>query len=70
MGIKAETISDQIRAAIASSGLTRYEISKQTGIQQSNLSRFVSGQTALSTTTVDKLGKLLGLQIVVKKKRK
>ncbi|MCE9548278.1 MAG: helix-turn-helix domain-containing protein [Planctomycetia bacterium] len=60
-------VSDQVRAAIEGCGLTRYEISKQTGIDQSALTRFMSGERGLSTTVLDTLGELLGLDIVIRK---
>ena len=64
---KATKVSDQIRAAIESSGLTMYRIAQETGIHKSALSRFMSGERGLSTTALDILGEFLGLEIVVKK---
>lgn len=59
------TVSEQIRGIIEASGMTRYEISKRTGVEQSALSRFMSGERGLSTATLDKLGGLLDLEVVV-----
>ena len=67
---EASKISDQIRLAIEQSGMSRYRIAKETGIDPASLSRFMAGTTGLSTTTVDKLGLLLGLEIVVQKRRR
>ena len=58
--------SDQIRKAIDASGMTRYQISKATGIAQSTLSRFMAGH-AMSTDVLDALAPVLGLSIVVKR---
>jgi transcriptional regulator with XRE-family HTH domain len=61
-----EPITSAVRRAIERSGLTRYQISQATGIDQGSLSRFVRGQRGLSTTSLDRLAEVLGLQIVVK----
>ena len=58
-----ETLSDQIRKAIDSSNLTCYRICKEIGVGQATMSRFMSQQTSLSMATLDKLGRLLGLEI-------
>jgi len=57
-------LSDEIRRAIQSSGLSRYEIAKRSGVQQSALSRFVRGE-GLSTASLDRLAPVLGLHLVV-----
>jgi predicted XRE-type DNA-binding protein len=58
-------LSEQIRQAIDHCGVTRYVISKKTGIQQSALSRFMSGERGLPTKTLDKLADYLDLNISV-----
>ena len=62
---KRPTVSDQIRQAILDTGLTNYRISKSTGVDQSTLSRFMSGGRDISTQTVDILGKFLDLEVVM-----
>ena len=69
MGKKRTKMSDQIRAAVESCGVSRYEICKQTGIQQAALSRFMAG-TGITTSTLDKLAEYLGLRIVIDGKPK
>ena len=59
------SFSVQIRQAIKNCGLSRYEISKRTGIEQSALSRFASGQRGFTTASLDKLAKLLDMEVVV-----
>jgi transcriptional regulator with XRE-family HTH domain len=68
MGKKREKLSDQIRRAIDASGLSRYRICKETGILQSVMSRFMSGQGGLSTERLDDLADLLGLNIATDRK--
>ena len=69
MGKKRSKMSDQIRTAVESCGLTRYAICKQTGIQPAALSRFMAG-TGITTSTLDKLAEFLGLEVVVRGKAK
>jgi transcriptional regulator with XRE-family HTH domain len=58
-------LTDQLRQAIAQSGMTRYEIAKQTGISEATLSRFFTGARAgLSMQALDALGECLSLKIV------
>lgn len=62
-------VSEQIRRIIKASGMTRYEIAKRAGIEQSALSRFMSGERGLSTATLDRLGELLDLEVVGGRRR-
>ena len=57
-------VTDEVRRALAESRLSRYEISRQTGIEQSALARFLSGKRGLWTVTLDRLVPVLGLKIV------
>ncbi len=61
-------ISDQIRQEIESSGMTRYRISKLTGVAQSTLSRFMSGGE-MSTAVLDRVADVLRLTIGPVKRR-
>ncbi len=58
------TLSDDLRRAIEQSSLSRYRISKETGIDQACLSRFKAGKVGLTTKNWDAIGRLLGLRIV------
>ena len=64
---KKTKISDQIRAAIETSGVSRYGIAMATGIDQATLSRFMGGTGGITVETLDKLSEYLGLEIVEKK---
>jgi len=59
-----EPFTDQLRAAIENCGKTRYQISKDTGIAQEALSRFVNrNRDGLSMASIDTLFDYLGLKI-------
>jgi transcriptional regulator with XRE-family HTH domain len=60
--------SDQIRRAVDSSGLSRYRICKDGGIDQATMSRFMSGKIGLSMPTLDALADVLGLDVVAHRK--
>jgi len=57
-------VSAQLRRLIENSGISRYRLAKWMGVEQSALSRFVSGERGLSMKALDKLGKVLDLEIV------
>lgn len=61
---KRKRFSDQLRREVEKSELTRYAISKRTGIAQSILSRFMNQGAGLSMDSIDKLCDCLGLGIV------
>jgi hypothetical protein len=65
----SKEFQQQLIDAVVRSGMTRYAISKATGIPQSQLSRFVHGQEGLSMESVNKLCELLGLRLVGPAKR-
>lgn len=69
MGKERAKLSDEIRQAVDASGLTRYRISKELGIAESTMSRFMSGQGGLSMEYLDALAKLLDLHITAGKPR-
>jgi transcriptional regulator with XRE-family HTH domain len=51
------------REAIQKSGLSLYAIAKQTGIDQSQLSRFMREQRGLSIKTAEQLAAIVGLRL-------
>jgi hypothetical protein len=57
-------LSSQLRAAIRTSGERPAHIAKGTGISPSSLSRFLSGQIALSSDAIDRLTRYLNLRVV------
>ena len=52
------------------SGQTRYRIAQETGINESALGKFYHGERGLSLGALDRLGKYLGLRIVMDRKPK
>jgi predicted transcriptional regulator len=61
--------TDQLRQAIRDSEMSRYAISKKTGIAQSTLCKFLQGDRGLSLESVDKLVDALGLEIKPRRRR-
>ena len=57
------SLSDELRQAIERSGVSRYSIWQQTGIDQGSLSKFMDGERGLGMESIDKLAALLGLHI-------
>jgi len=59
-------ILDEIRKAIAAGDRTRYRLSQETDIAQSQLSRLMTGQEGLGHENLEKLADALGLEIVIR----
>jgi transcriptional regulator with XRE-family HTH domain len=62
---RTNPLSDQVRQAIEDSGLTRYQIAKATGIDESALAKFYNGHRGLSMKALDALGEFLELTITL-----
>jgi predicted transcriptional regulator len=67
---QTERLSDQLRRLIEESPMSRYEISKRTGIAQSTLCKLIQGERGISTDSWDLLGECLNLRLVVDKTSK
>jgi predicted transcriptional regulator len=67
---KKEPFSERLRRDVRECGMTRYAISKQTGIPECTLSRFVVGGSGLSMHNLDLLIEFLELELVAKSRRK
>jgi hypothetical protein len=61
-------ILERIAEAIEKSGKTRYQISKDTGIDNAVLCRIIQGGSC-STKTADILCKYLGLELISRRKK-
>lgn len=55
--------SEQLRDIVRDCGFTPAEIARQTGIDKSTLSRFLSGERGLPMATVDALSEFLRFEI-------
>ena len=62
-------LSEQLREAIVKADVTRYAISKATGVSQAALSKFVLGQRGISVEAMDAVGLYLELSITSRPKR-
>ena len=58
-------LSDQLREILDSGSMTRYRLSKEAGVDQGQLSRFVLGKGQMTFNTVDRIGQVLKLRLVV-----
>lgn len=63
------TVREQLLAIIADSGLSPYEIAKQSGVERSALSRFINGKGGLTVESLEKLSPVLGLKLVTTRAR-
>lgn len=63
-------LSDQLREAIRNAGCSRYFICQQTGIDQSVLSKFMSGERGVSLATADLLCQFLKVDLTKKQQGK
>ncbi len=67
---RPKLLTDQLRQAIDDSGLTRYRIAQETGINEAALSKFYLGQRGLSMKALNALGDFLQLNITMGRKPK
>jgi hypothetical protein len=49
------SFSDELRQAVAESGMTAYELSIRAGVASASLNRFISGRSGLYSPTIDRL---------------
>ncbi len=65
-----EPFSEQLRRAVADSGMSRYAIAKKINSSQTSLSRFMSCERGLTLAVIDRLCALLGLSITTRHRSK
>lgn len=65
---KLKRLTEQLRHAIENCGVSRYEIAKHTGIDESALAKFVNGRRGFSMESINALGEFLELEIIVHRK--
>ena len=59
-------MSQSVKRAIEECGLSRYAISKATGVFEGTLSRFMADKADMTLDTLDKLAGVIGVELVVK----
>jgi plasmid maintenance system antidote protein VapI len=66
-----KTWADLLRSAIETSGKTRYEIAKATegAVDQAQLSRFMTGGRTLTLDTAERIGRVVGVELTLRKRR-
>jgi len=60
---------DEIRRAIKAGDKTRYRLSQETSIPQSQLSRLMTGEKGLSFEAMERLAEALDLEIIIRPKK-
>jgi hypothetical protein len=65
---RSSLLTDQLRQAIDDSGVTRYQIALETGIDESGLAKFYNGHRGLSMDALNALGEFLQLSIILGRK--
>ena len=65
---KEKLINDQLRDLIEADPMSRYELSRLSGVPQSVLSYFVSGKRGMSLASIDAVCRCLGLRLVKHKR--
>ena len=56
-------LSEQLKAAIEASELSRYRIAIEAGIAQSSMSQFMTGKRSMSLANVDAIAEVLDLEL-------
>ena len=62
---KKTNLIDQLRQAIDGGAKSRYQISKETGIDEATLSRFMHGKGGLSIQGLNSIADCLGLRLAM-----
>ena len=63
MAKKPKAFSDQLRDIVRECDVPPAEIARQTGLDKSTLSRFLSGERGLPMATLDSLAEFLRLEV-------
>ncbi len=60
---RRQTLADQLRSAIRSSGLSVYRIALDTGVSQPVITRFVNGKRTVTLETADALAAYFNMRL-------
>ena len=58
-------LSEQLREILDTGPMTRYRVGKESGVDQGQLSRFVLGKGQMTFRTLDRIGAVLKLRLVI-----
>ena len=64
MAKKKIDIENKLKQAIIGADMSRYKISKLSGISEAQLSLFVNGKRTLTLTSAAKIAEVLGLDLI------
>ena len=56
-------LAEQLRCAIRKSGMSIYQLSKESGVTHPTILRFMSGQTDMRLSRAEKIAKVLGFSL-------
>lgn len=56
-------LAEQLRAAFAESGLSRFELARRAGLSYAVVHRFIGGDRDITIGTASKLANVLGLEL-------
>ena len=59
-----ESISDQLRGVIRDSGLSLYELARESAVNRAQLTRFVAGERSITLETLDRIAPALRIRLV------
>lgn len=59
-----------IRRAVETSGRSRYQLAKESGVSQASLCRLVNGERGMTVDMLERLAPALGLEIIIRPKRR
>jgi len=57
------SLTQQLREAIAGSGVTLYRVAKDTGIPYAVVHRFANGERSINLETADRLAEFFGMHL-------
>lgn len=64
MAKRKTSIADQVRREIKAQGLSCYRIAKECNLHESTVGRFVNAGGGLNIESLDRVARLLGLELV------
>ena len=70
MAKKKDDFEEQMKKAIDAYGISRYQLSKESGVSESQLSLFMSGQRSLTLKSAGKIAEVIGLEIRSTKRKR